>query len=47
MATVAINGLERISRAVGSMAGIVAVTTRPTSAAEVNDVFLEEAGGDR
>lgn len=37
----------RVPLPVGSIADIVAVTTRPTSAAEVNDVFREEAVSDR
>ncbi|HEX5403303.1 MAG TPA: type I glyceraldehyde-3-phosphate dehydrogenase, partial [Pseudonocardiaceae bacterium] len=37
----------RVPLPVGSIADIVAVTTRPTSVVEVNDVFREEAGSDR
>ena len=37
----------RVPVAVGSLADIVAVTTRPTSVAEVNDIFREEAAADR
>ena len=37
----------RVPVAVGSLADIVAVATRPTTVAEVNDVFTEEAGSER
>ena len=37
----------RVPLPIGSIADIVAVTTRPTSAAEVNDIFRDEAATDR
>jgi glyceraldehyde 3-phosphate dehydrogenase len=37
----------RVPVAVGSIADIVVVTTRPTTVAEVNDIFGDEAAGDR
>jgi glyceraldehyde 3-phosphate dehydrogenase len=37
----------RVPVPVGSVADIVAVTARPTTAEEVNDVFRQEAGTDR
>ncbi|MGH9219682.1 MAG: type I glyceraldehyde-3-phosphate dehydrogenase, partial [Vicinamibacterales bacterium] len=37
----------RVPVAVGSLADIVAVATRPTTVAEVNHVFTEEAGSER
>ena len=37
----------RVPLPIGSIADIVAVTTRPTSVAEVNDVFRDEAETDR
>jgi glyceraldehyde 3-phosphate dehydrogenase len=37
----------RVPIPVGSIADIVAVTTRPTSVREINEVFRDEAGSDR
>ena len=37
----------RVPVPVGSIADIVVVTARPTSVAEVNDIFRDEAAADR